>query len=84
MKISVQIRTNELILINMKEKFKQLLENKKFLICKTPSGLIVKCIQDLKGDLWFYVVNDCIVSYDDIELNQLNELYNLFKNNNNE
>lgn len=84
MKISVQIRTNELILINMKEKFKQLLENKNFLICETPSGLTVKCIQDLKGDLWFYIVNDCIVSYDDIELNQLNELYNLFKNNNNE
>lgn len=83
MKISVQIRTNELILINMKEKFKQLLENKNFLICETPSGLTVKCIQDLKGDLWFYVVNDCIVSYDEIELNQLNELYNLFKNNNN-
>lgn len=84
MKISVQIRTNELILINMKEKFKQLLENKNFLICETPFGLTVKCIQDLKGDLWFYIVNDCIVSYDDIELNQLNELYNLFKNNNNE
>lgn len=67
----------------MKEKFKQLLENKNFLICETPSGLTVKCIQDLKGDLWFYIVNDCIVSYDEIELNQLNELYNLFKNNNN-
>ena len=81
-KISVRIRINELILIKMEQKFKQLLENKNFLICETPSGLTVKCIQDPKGVLWFYVVNDCIVRYDDIESNQLNKLYELFKKQN--
>lgn len=64
------------------KKFNELLIYKNLLTCETPSGLKINCFQNSEGVLLFYIQNDCIVQHDDIEYDQLNKLYELFKKQN--